>query len=51
MVSPRVDQEVDEYLSSKGSDDWFATKHCPSGEECGQFRKIVFKNLLRKPGL
>jgi len=43
-----VDQEVVDYLMSKGSDDWFTTKHSPSDEELAECRKIVFYNLLRK---
>ena len=43
-----VDQEVVDYLMSKGSDDWFTRKHSPSDEERAECRKIVLNNLLRK---
>jgi hypothetical protein len=43
-----VDRELDDYLGSKGSDDWFNTKHDPSDEEFAEYRKIVLNNLLRK---
>jgi len=43
-----VDQKLDDYLRSKGSNDWFTMKHCPSEEECAECRKIVLNNLLCK---
>ena len=43
-----VNQEVDNYLRSIGSNDWFTMKHNPSEEECAKCRKIVFNNLLCK---
>jgi len=46
-----VNQEVDDYLRSKDSKDWFTTKYCPSEAECAECRKIVFNNLLRKSSL
>ena len=45
-----VDHRLDNYLTSKGSDDWFITKHCPSTDECSEFQQIVLDNLLRKTG-
>ena len=41
-----VDQELDKFLKLKGSGDWFTIKYTPSEEECMEFRKIVFNNLL-----
>ena len=43
-----VDQELEDYLRSKGSDDWFTTNHYPSDEELAECRKLVFNYLLRK---
>ena len=43
-----VDREVDDYLRSKASADWFTMKHIPSDEEFTEIREIVFNNLLRK---
>jgi len=43
-----VDQELNNYLKSKGSNDWFTIKHYPSEQECAECRKIVFNHLLRK---
>jgi len=43
-----VDQELEDYLRSKGSDDWFTREHSPSDEERAECRKIVFNTLLRK---
>jgi len=43
-----IDQELDNYLRSKGSNDWFTMKYRPSEEECAECRKIVLNNLLRK---
>ena len=43
-----VDQELDDYLRSKGSYDWFTMKYCPSEQEYAECRKIVFNNLLCK---
>ena len=43
-----VNQELDDYLRSKGCDDWFTIQYHPSAEECDECRKIVFNNLLRK---
>jgi len=44
-----VNQELDNYLLSKGSSDWFTMKHIPSEEECAECRKIVLNNLLSRP--
>jgi len=41
-----VDQELDNYLRSKGGSDWFTTKHRPSGKELAEYKKMVLKNLL-----
>jgi len=41
-----VDQQLDGYLKSKDSHDWFTIKHHPSQEECTEIQKIVFNNLL-----
>jgi hypothetical protein len=43
-----LDQRLDDYLKSKQSTDWFTTKHHPSPNECTEFLKIIFDNLLRK---
>jgi hypothetical protein len=43
-----VNQELDDYLRSTGSDDWFITQYYPSEAECAKCRKIVFNNLLCK---
>jgi len=43
-----VDQELNNYLRSIGSNDWFTMKYSPSEEECAECRKIVFNNLLCK---
>jgi len=43
-----VDQEVNDYLRSKNSNDWFTMKYCPSEEECVECRKIILNNLLCK---
>ncbi|KAG5651692.1 hypothetical protein H0H81_007804 [Sphagnurus paluster] len=43
-----LDKTLKEYLKLKQSNDWFATKHHPSLNECADFRKIIFDNLLRK---
>ena len=45
-----VDHTLDNYLALKESDDWFITKHCPSTNECSEFKQIVLDNLLRKAG-
>jgi len=42
-----VDRELDDYLRSKGSDDWFTLKYLPSDEELAECRAIAFNNLLR----
>jgi len=41
-----VDQELDNFLRSKGSKDWFTMKHCPSDKELAECRKIALNNLL-----
>jgi hypothetical protein len=46
-----VDQELDDYLRSKSSNDWFTTQYYPSEAECAECRKIVFNNLLCKSSL
>jgi len=43
-----VDQELDNYLRSTGSNDWFTMKYGPSDKECAEYRRIVLNNLLRK---
>ena len=43
-----VNQELNNYLKSKGSNDWFTIKHHPSEQECAECRKIVLNHLLRK---
>jgi hypothetical protein len=43
-----VAQELDDYLRSKGSNDWFTVKYLPSEEECVECRKIILDNLLCK---
>ena len=45
-----VDEAVDNYLRSKGSNDWFTIKYLPSEEERAEIVKIVFNNLLCKSG-
>ena len=47
-----LDQQLDNYLRSKCSQDWFTRKHFkPSEEECKEYTDIILKNLLRKPDL
>jgi hypothetical protein len=46
-----LDQTLEDYLLLKESNDWFITKHHPSQDECTDFRKIVFDNLLCKASL
>ena len=41
-----VDKQLDDYLRSKGSQDWFTMKHEPSAEECAECQQIVLNNLL-----
>ena len=41
-----VDEELDKYLRSTGSNDWFTVKPSPSEKECAEFRGIVLNNLL-----
>ncbi|KAF8225567.1 hypothetical protein L208DRAFT_419764 [Tricholoma matsutake] len=41
-----VNQELDSYLRSKSSKDWFTIQHSPSEEECFECRQIVLNNLL-----
>ena len=41
-----VDQQLNDYLRSKDSQDWFITKHSPSKEELAECQQIVFNNLL-----
>ena len=41
-----VDEELDEFLRSTGSNDWFTVKHSPSEKECAEYRRIVLNNLL-----
>ena len=43
-----LDQRLRDYLTLKQSDDWFIMKHHPSPNECAEFRKIIFENLLCK---
>ena len=43
-----VDQTLEDYLMLKESSDWIITKYRPSYDECTEFQKIVFDNLLRK---
>lgn len=43
-----VNQELNDYLRSKGSNDWFTTQYYPSEVECAECRKIVLNNLLCK---
>ncbi|KAF8240078.1 hypothetical protein L208DRAFT_1352970, partial [Tricholoma matsutake] len=43
-----VNQELDNYLRSKSSKDWFTIQYSPSEEECFQCRQIVLNNLLCK---
>jgi len=43
-----VDQELDNYLRSKDTNDWFTMKYRPSEEECVECRKIILNNLLCK---
>ena len=43
-----VDQKLEEYFILKESSDWFTTKYSPSDDECMEFQKIVFDNLLCK---
>ena len=45
-----LDQRLEEYLTSTGSNDWLTTKYCPTDDECAEFRKIVLDNLLRMAG-
>jgi len=44
-----LDQKLEDYLKSKQSKDWFRTKYHPSPNECTEFRKIIFDNLLPRP--
>jgi len=44
-----VDRELDGYLRSKGSNDWFTMKHFPSQEECVECKTMVLNNLLSHP--
>jgi len=41
-----VDKQLDDYLRSKDSQNWFTMKHEPSAEECAEFQQIVFNNLF-----
>ena len=41
-----VDEELDNYLRSTGSNDWFTMKYSPSEKECAECREIVLNNLL-----
>ena len=43
-----VDQKLEGSLMLKKGSDWFTTKHSPSYDECTEFQKIVFDNLLCK---
>jgi len=43
-----VDEQLENYLMLKQSYDWLTTKHNPSYDECIEFQKIVFDNLLRR---
>jgi len=45
-----LDITLKEYLKLKQQNDWFATEHHPSPNECADVRKIIFDNLLRKAG-
>ena len=42
-----VYQRLEEYLTSKGTNDWLTTKYRPTHNECAEFRRIVLDNLLR----
>jgi len=44
-----LDKILEDYLTLKGSDDWFTTEHHPSHNECVEFRNIVLDNLLSHP--
>jgi len=44
-----VDQDLDNYLKSKDTNDWFTMKHFLSEEECSECKKIVLNNLLSHP--
>jgi hypothetical protein len=43
-----VGQQLDNYLRSKGSKDWFIRKHNVSEEEYVEYYGIILRNLLRK---
>jgi len=43
-----LDERLEDYLTSKGSNDWFITKYHPTHDEFAEFRKIIVDNLLRK---
>jgi hypothetical protein len=44
-----LNQQVNNYLRSKGSKDWFTRKYDISEEECMDYIDIILSNLLRKP--
>ena len=42
-----VDQKLDEYLKSRGHNDWITMQYVPSKEERVEYTKIVLDSLLR----
>jgi len=46
-----VNQRLNDYLRSKGSNDWFTTQHYPSEAECDDYRTIILNSLLCKSSL
>jgi hypothetical protein len=47
----QVNQELDDYLRSKASNDWFTMKHGPSQQEHAEYSNIVLNNLLCQSSL
>jgi len=45
-----LDQKLQDYLASKGSNDWLTMGYCPTDDECAEVQKIVLDNLLRMAG-
>jgi hypothetical protein len=43
-----VAEQLDDYLMSRGGNDWFTMSYLPSEEECVEYRNIVLHNLLCK---
>jgi hypothetical protein len=43
-----ANQELNDYLMSKGNNDWFTTQYSLSEAEYAEYRKIVLNNLLCK---